>query len=157
MRKQFGEDVAFGKSGIFVGLVVVALSAIAVKPHRPAIDECCIGLPFCCCELPLEFLRQPDVVLIEKRYPLALREIDGALSGPSEDNLYIGTEVTDAPVARALNNVSAPVGRAVVPNNQLPVGKRLREYRIDRFGHSCLAVVEIDDDRNPRHFCRQYR
>jgi hypothetical protein len=43
----------------------------------------------------------------------------------------------------------APVARTIVGDDQLPIGKGLRQHAVDRLGQIAIPVIDDDDGADP--------
>ena len=120
LAQQLGGDVALRQRTEFVERIVIVLITAGREAKGPTVNQsdiARIGER----ALLFELAGQPEVVLIEKGQPFALRLVNGRVPRLPERSLLWRKEVANTRVAEFSDDRRAVVGRAVVPRNQFPV------------------------------------
>src|SRR5258707_117713 len=84
-------------------------------------------------------LRWPDIVVVEDRQPFAAGVPSGEIA--VEPGMLRRKEVPDAGIRIRPADLLGAVGRAIIPYDQFPIGKRLRENAVDRLLQKVLPIV----------------
>jgi hypothetical protein len=97
-------------------------------------------------ELAFEFLRAPSVVVVEKRDPIGASYRQTEVACESDATGVVVPNDDDSLIADRFEPRHAVVGRAVIDDDQLPVGERLLEHGRDGRAKERCAVVRRNDD-----------
>ena len=132
-------------------LVVIAFGSAGIEADGPSINQGHLTVVAGQGHLPFQLVRKPDIILIEKRDPLAASQIYRPLTRLAESHSFFRAHVPDAAIGIPRERVGAAVSRAVVPYDQFPIAERLRQYAIDRLGQRGGAVQHVDDYTHQGH------
>ena len=102
------------------------------------------------CELPLEPVRQRDVVGIEPRDVGAPGAIQRTIQRPGETLRVLVANDDEPRIVEGRENLGRPVARTVVDDEQLEILDRLAQHARDGVAQEALAVLHREEDRDER-------
>lgn len=120
---------------------------------HPAADGDHVGIPAHGLDLPIELVRQPVVVGVEKRHELAVSLRKALVSGFRESDVR-PRKRHQARVVNRPNDPQRAVCRPVVDDDDLEVLVGLGDDTFDGLGNELLCIEGWDDDTHQREFGR---
>ena len=142
------EEVELRTSGLSVDLV-----AALVDEHDAAPEQRDVGMAVEVRDLALEPVGQHDVVGIHACDERRLRERAARVEGHRQATRVLPLDADPwIPLRCLCEQLGRPVGRAVVDDDQLEVGERLRQRRVERLAEEALAVSHWHHDADAASF-----
>jgi hypothetical protein len=92
-----------------------------------------------------------DVIAIHASEKLARSQADGFIQSGSEATILGMLDEPDARIAKPAHGFGGTVGRAVIDDDEFPIGKLLGEHGLDGVRHRGAGVPEGHSNADDRH------